>query len=272
MYTTTMQLRRRTALVVLGSLFMTWPVSAQTADRSASQQWMFSIGAGAVLLPDYEGSDDFGISPIPLVNVTWNDRVYLRFPDELGVTIYRNHGLSVSAGLGVDLGRSEDDSDDLAGLEQIDPAATARGRISYTFGPVTTAVRVLRYLGGSDGLELGAQIGAAAPLPFLAPRNDRAPAPRISFDASLEWSDRNAMTAYFGVAATESARSGLPQYSAEAGLKSVGSDLSLLYFITPRLLVNAFVEYDRLIGDAGDSPIVRDPDQWQVGIVTVFTF
>lgn len=272
MYTTTMQLRRRMALVVLGSLLMTWSAAAQTTDRSGSPQWTLSVGAGAVLLPDYEGSDDFGIAPVPLVNLTWNDRVYLRFPDELGITIYRNHGLHLSAGLGVDLGRSEDDSEDLAGLDQIDPAATARGRISYTLGPVTTAVRALRYLGGSDGLELGAQIGAGASLPFLARRSDRAPAPRVSLEGSVEWADRHAMAAYFGVDATESARSGLSRYSTEAGLKSVGSDLSLLYFITPRLLVNAFVEYDRLIGEAGDSPIVRDPDQWQVGIVTIFTF
>ncbi len=35
------------------------------------------LGGGAMYAPDYEGSNDYKVLPIPIVEVSWRDRVRL---------------------------------------------------------------------------------------------------------------------------------------------------------------------------------------------------
>ncbi len=42
---------------------------------SKSDDWTFTLGAGAAYSPDYEGSNDYDIKPLPLVEVSWRDVV-----------------------------------------------------------------------------------------------------------------------------------------------------------------------------------------------------
>jgi outer membrane scaffolding protein for murein synthesis (MipA/OmpV family) len=89
------------------------------------------------------------------------------------------------------------------------------------------------------------------------------------------WADDDYMSSYFGVNANNAARSGLHQFNADAGFKDAGITLSYTYAFGERWGLTALARYDRLFGDAADSPIVDDrgdANQFILGLLVNFTF
>jgi outer membrane protein len=66
------------------------------------------------------------------------------------------------------------------------------------------------------------------------------------------------MRSYFGVDAGQSARSGYAVYEPSDGLRDVRLNASLSYSIDPHWSLIGTLAATRLVGDAADSPIVRD--------------
>ncbi|URK86042.1 MipA/OmpV family protein (plasmid) [Rhizobium sp. RCAM05350] len=73
-------------------------------------------------------------------------------PSGIGLKVYERGPFQLDVKAGYDLGRSEDDSDDLHGLGDIDAAATIGGKASLDYGPATFFVSIDKMIGGSDGL------------------------------------------------------------------------------------------------------------------------
>jgi outer membrane scaffolding protein for murein synthesis (MipA/OmpV family) len=81
--------------------------------------------------------------------------------------------------------------------------------------------------------------------------------------------------AYFGVSPSASLSSGLPAYDADGGLTAVGLASGYLRQFTPRWGVTSYARYDRLVGDAARSPIVRrlgSRNQLHGGVGLTYTF
>ena len=52
--------------------------ASAAAQAPAAQDWRFKIGAGAMLGPDYDGSDDYEFMPIPDIEINYRDSVGLK--------------------------------------------------------------------------------------------------------------------------------------------------------------------------------------------------
>lgn len=81
--------------------------------------------------------------------------------------------------------------------------------------------------------------------------------------------------AYFGVNAGEAARTGLPQYRPDAGVSAVGAVAGGNYALGGRWGLVGYLRYDRLTGDAADSPFVQtygSRDQYSGGLGLTYTF
>lgn len=81
--------------------------------------------------------------------------------------------------------------------------------------------------------------------------------------------------AYFGVTPAAAATSGLSAYDPGGGVQSVGVTAGYLRQIDKRWGVGVYGRYDRLVGDAADSPIVLfsgSRNQPSVGIALSYTF
>jgi outer membrane scaffolding protein for murein synthesis (MipA/OmpV family) len=65
------------------------------------------------------------------------------------------------------------------------------------------------------------------------------------------------MQTYFGVDAIQAARSGYAIYRPSSGLRDVRVGSSLTYAFDPRSAMTAAVDFNRLLGDAADSPLTR---------------
>ena len=72
------------------------------------------------------------------------------------------------------------------------------------------------------------------------------------------------MQTYFGVSPAQAARSraGLPVYDPDAGIKDVYVELGSEITLGERWLLKPGGRYGRLVGDAGDGPIVQNENQF----------
>jgi outer membrane protein len=87
-------------------------------------------------------------------------------------------------------------------------------------------------------------------------------------------SDRYQRT-YFGVSPQEAAASGLPSYAVSGGVQSVGGTVGFIRRLDKRWSLHSYARYDRLVGDAASSPIVRgygSRDQFSGGLALGYTF
>lgn len=257
--------------------FVALPGTALAAD-----DWEFVIGAGVGYGSKYEGSDEMEAMFLPVAAVTWRDTLYLSTEDGLGAVVYDDNDLTVNVAFNYDWGREESDSSDLRGLGDVDGAVTANLSLEYDIGPVTPFLELTRHLGGTNGME--ASFGVETMIPVSAFMGSESGSGGLGSDdggdngpaflagISSTWSDDKYMKNYFGVNATQSARSGLRQYTAKSGLKSVTAELGFLYPVNENWEVMTMIEYSRLIGDAADSPISKDDGVVFGGLTVSYKF
>ncbi len=76
-------------------------------------------------------------------------------------------------------------------------------------------------------------------------------------NASVEstYASDDYMENYFGINASQAARSSLNAFNAESDIKDVGVSAGITYSITERWSVSGLASYKRLLGDAEDSPV-----------------
>ncbi|MES1179623.1 MAG: MipA/OmpV family protein, partial [Hyphomicrobium sp.] len=91
----------------------------------------------------------------------------------------------------------------------------------------------------------------------------------------LSIADNDYMNAYYGIDGGESRSLHLAKYDASAGVRSTGAGIYAEYKWTAQLSTMASFEYERLVGSAADSPLVRDdgsPDQFTFALGAKYQF
>jgi outer membrane protein len=90
----------------------------------------------------------------------------------------------------------------------------------------------------------------------------------VGLGAGFTWSSDSFMRQRFGVSPAAAVVSGLPAYSPNAGVRQFYAWPAIVVQLNPRWFAAGGVFYQRLTGDAADSPIVTqrgDRNQWTVG-------
>jgi outer membrane protein len=227
-----------------------------------------SIGGGAGVAPDYEGSDDYEFVPIPFARVAFANGMFFNLA-----------GLTAKANL--------------------IPSQTWRLGPLYNYRPSRSNVdnsRIDRLKNVSDANEIGAFGGFEINnwfvlLDFLADIGNAhdgwlasarggynwtvSQSWTLSFGLSTTYASDDYMNTYFGIDAANAARSGLSVYDADEGFKDVGFDLGIICRFTDHWSGRFIGRYARLIGDADDSSPVTDQgsvDQFFGGLLVVYTF
>lgn len=223
------------------------PPVVETAPRA-----VFTIRGGLSARPEYFGAEDYAIGPDLGFRLHYG-RIAGR---EVGsVTGDRALGFSVAPSFRYVAGRSADDYSELAGLDDIDPAVELGIGARYAFPNVEVFADVRQGFGGHDGLvgEVGADL-VMEPSDRLTLRLG----PRVAVG------DDSFNDTYFGVTAAESAASTFAAYDPEGGVVSTGVELGVTYDLGRDWGLEGAVRYDRLSGDAADSPLVQDDDQLSI--------
>lgn len=225
------------------------------------------VGLGPQLVPSYPGAD--GVSVRPLVDVSrarGESPFPFEAPDEsFGFAVFDWGGWSVGPALGIEGSRTGEDVG--TDLPKVGFTVEAGGFVQYDFSENARArVELRQGLGGHKGLI--ANVGAD----YVARDGD---AWLFSLGPRLTFADNDYQDAYFSVALEDSAAAGLPAYAADGGLQSVGVTAGFLRELSSRWGLYTYAKYDRLVGDAADSPIVRQygsRDQLSGGVALTYTF
>lgn len=215
------------------------------------------------MAPEYEGSDEFTVHPIPYFSISWKDRVFLNLERGLGVYAYRDDRFRLGVSVGYAQGRDEDDSERLRGLGDIDAAVRGQLFARYSLGSVNLGLDFAQDFGGTDGFQVRPGLG----LNYALTRKVR-----LSPEVSATWASDDYMESYFGISPAQASRSGLQRFDAAAGFKRADFKVSATWDITDSWFTTANVGLGYLMGDAADSPITDRRLQPSAGLFVGYKF
>lgn len=256
---------RSNALLLAAVMTAGWATPA--ASQEEAEPYRTRIGLGPQLVPSYPGSDRVSVRPLVDVARARGDKPFqFEAPDEsFGFSVLKRGGFAVGPAIGFE-GR-RDAGDVGASVPKVGFTFELGGFVQYEFSDsfrVRTEVR--KGLGGHRGW-IG-NVGAD----YIARDRD---AWLFSVGPRITVADDRYHRAYFGVSPATAAATGLAPFSAEGGVQAVGATAGFLRQLTPRWGLYSYAKYDRLVGDAGRSPVVRafgSRNQLSGGLALTYTF
>jgi len=228
-------------------------LAAELEPDSAAKQptWIVTLGGSVEYGPRFPGADRYGFSAMPSFDIRrFGEPDENSAPDDnIDYSVVDLNGFELGPVLGFRDGRSQSDDGRLKGLDTINWDVDVGIFAQYWIVPNRFRLRTEVRQAISNGSGLVADFGAD----WFQPVSDKwilSAGPRVSFGNDAY------MHRYFSVSPFEAARSGtLPSFDASAGLKSVGFVASASYALTPTWTFQVYDRFDRLVGDAADSPI-----------------
>jgi MipA family protein len=265
-------------VMLVGSVQPVMAADESSASASAGNGDSFRIGIGAGTAPDYEGSDDYGFFPFPFFDMSYQG-FGLR-SNRLGVEadVFPMDALAAGPIVRYDMGRDDDVKDSFVKqLPEVDGSVEVGGFVGTGLplrfigmdsdAIITARLEFVQGLnGGHEGATATGSLGLVAPL-----SSDLT----LITSVSTTYMSSDYADAYFSISGPASSASGLAAYEADAGFKDVSVSAIVDYGITENVSLTAIGSYSRLIGDAADSPIVKDrgdENQFFGGIGLSYTF
>lgn len=229
-----------------------------------------TVGGAVLVKPKYEGSDSHDVIGFPIIIPKFSDdpdkqpsafksfrqRVKFRGLDDIRVRAVGGDRLQAGAVTGYITDRDQGDGRLLRGLGDVEGGLVLGGYAGFRLGAVDfDAAYIDKVTGDESGFEF--RFGA---------ETTRQVTERVKVVARVgtTFASDGYMQTYFGVtpAQAASSRAGLPVYDPDAGIKDVYVELGSEIALGERWLLKPGGRYGRLVGDAGDSPIVENENQF----------
>ena len=214
----------------------------------ADENWRVNAGPAVVIAPQYPGSRGELTLPLPLVDITYGQCLFLNTNHGLGAYAVNQEDLQLGSSLWFRRGRFHDESARVANLDDIATALQGQLFARYQLGPIVLGATLARDFGGSSGLTIDATVAWKLK---LSPRT------QVALGAQTSYGNSRYMQAWFGVTPGQAQASGLSAYSPGAGFASAGPTASLNYALSHSWTFSARVAESFLTSKASDSPIVE---------------
>lgn len=246
------------------------PASAGTIlDDLNSKGLTVTIGAFGMSRPNHEGSskDIFAAAPIFNIRPVGTPARFFNPREGFGVTLFDIGRLQIGPVGNLQWERRvKDDPYALQGLGDVKFAVEVGGFADYWFTDwLRYRAEVRQGFGGHHGVVVDQFVDIV--VPYGQWTFSAGPRMRIATAA--------ANRPYFDVSFAQSVASGLPVYDTGGGIRSVGGGGQATYRFNPQWALHGFVEYDRLVSDVANAPVVRlrgDRDQWTFGAGVAYSF
>ncbi|MDQ8180398.1 MipA/OmpV family protein [Pelagicoccus sp. SDUM812005] len=253
------------------SLVLASLANGQHRAEEGDGDWDVMIGVGAIVEPISPGLDETETDPMPFLDITYKDRFFVN-RHGIGGYLFRGpqdeHGEGFSLGLALGRADGRDEKDyaaHLKGMGDIDEGFEANFFMEGELGPAEYTWTVSKGLKseGHDGLhsELGFSFGGALTDNFL-----------LEYGPFIHYADSNYMQSFYGVTANQAALSKFSEYKPSSGIDLAGFKVIAKTRLTGNWMLMGMVEYNSLLGDAKDSPIVEDDSFVSYGLGVGFQF
>lgn len=256
-----------------------WPAFGRAADlapaptavpsQGTSSIYIVTVTANGQAMPSFPGSDRFTGIGYPSVTFRRSDEP-ARFtaPDDgISLSFLERPDFRIGVVGRYQSGRYLSDDRRLLGLRKVD--WDIEPGVFFEYFPVSfIRARLEVRHGVRDGIGFVGNAG----IDFIRPYNNFT----FSLGPRINFGDDDYVRRYFGVTATEAALNGrLSAFNPRGGVTGVGALGSATYAWTERVSTTGYVQYTRLIGDAGRSPIPRrigSDDQFIFGASISYSF
>ncbi|MGZ3285886.1 MAG: MipA/OmpV family protein [Xanthobacteraceae bacterium] len=231
--------------------------------------WTVTIGGEGRIEPIFQGSKRDVLLPYPILAVRrFGTPEPFRGPrDGVGIGLFGDNVFQVGPVGQLRMPRRERFDAALQGLGDVPWAVELGVFAEYWMVPwLRTRVEVRQGFNGHHGLISDIFVDAVVP---VGTQWTFSGGPRVTLATTA------ATSPYFGINAAQSAASRLPLFDAKGGVRSVGAGTQARYFWTPQFATHAFLEYERLTGDAAGSPLVEQrgtPNQLTIGFGATHSF
>ncbi len=264
-------------------MFVTAPAAAQGIGIDAgasdslgdvsggpSDRWRYTLGLGAVAVPDYEGSDDYEPRPLPIARIQKGHRYGQLFGAKLTSNLIPHPNYRLGPVVNYRGERDDVDNGAVDKLSDVDAALEVGAQMGYDHklggGVIGAEVEWVHDVAdGHDGWLLTPEIHYRRPL------GDRW---KFNLAVSTTYASEDYMETYFSVTPGDAAKSGLPVFGASDGFKDVSVNVALAYDITERWDLGVIGSWKRLLNDAEDSPVTKvgDENQFIAGLFVTYSW
>jgi len=236
----------------------------------AQSGWRGQWGIGVIANPKFVGSDEYNVTPIPYLDFRYLDnrgtKYFANVPQGLGGFFYRErdreNGSFINLGAALAPGFNVRD-DSIDGLEEIGVSTEARLYLEAGNRRWVAAATLAQDVGsGHEGAYLDLSLNRRGRLGSGSGFFAAGPVLRVGDDSYK--------SAFFSITPEESAATGLPEYSADAGVERLGlQGLASLPLGRSKWRLTTLMRISTLVDDAADSPITVD--ETQLFFLTSFT-
>ncbi|KZL17286.1 MltA-interacting protein MipA [Pseudovibrio axinellae] len=223
-------------------------------EEQASKRYVVDIGVAGFVNPKYDGADEYIIYPLPLIGFS---RFYL--PGFGQVKEGETEGIFIYPSFGFVGERKPSDDESLADTTRVPWAGELGLGAGFRKDWFRAFIEVRHGFNGHRGF-----VGRGG-IDLIMPVTDRL---TFVIGPRVDMANGSYMNTYFSVAG--GGASG--PYNADGGFKSVGGVARASYALTDAIGLHLQGGYDRLIGDAADSPITQNDNMWSVGFGATYRF
>jgi MipA family protein len=250
-------------LISVAAILPAW--GAATAQDSDAIR--VRVGLGAQLRPEFVGADSTSVAPLFSFKIArgTNEFGFSAPDDSPSIAVVSSNGFSFGPAGNI-VGRRKE-SDVGAPVGSVSRTFEVGGFAQYLTGDsFRIRAELLKGLNGHDGIV--GEVGADK----IWRDGDRYV---VSIGPRVLFSDSRYQRAYFGVDPAASLASGLPTYRPGGGVHAVAAASGVNYALNNRWGLFGYARYERLVGDAAKSPLIREfgsRNQLSGGIGLNYTF
>jgi outer membrane protein len=239
------------------------------AESFFSGDWYVKLGGSGFTAPKYQGDNknELGVSPIIAIGRQGPSERFSSRNDSAGFGMFDNGAVNGGIAAKLIMPRDEGDADDLRGMSKIKLGGEA-GAFANVYPTDWLRVRgeVRQGIRSHSGLVADLSVDAFT---------DLAEGVQFSAGPRATWVSSKYNDKYYGVTPAQAAAGAPSAYSPSGGLHSAGLGAEVKWKVTEQAEVGSFAEYRRLMGDAGDSSLVRErgsKNQFVVGVQASYKF
>jgi outer membrane protein len=235
-----------------------------------SDRWRYTLGLGAVAVPDYEGSDEYEARPLPIARIQKGHQYGQLFGTKITSNLVPHPNFRLGPVINYRGERDDVDNSAVDKMSDVDAALELGVQAGYDHkldgGVIGAEVEWVHDVAdGHDGWLLTPEIH------YRRPFGDRW---KFNLAVSTTWVSDDYMETYFSVTPSDSAKSGLPVFGASDGFKDVGVAVALAYSFNDHWGAGALGSWKRLLNDAEDSPVTKvgDENQFIAGLFVTYAW
>ncbi|MBM3567889.1 MAG: MipA/OmpV family protein [Alphaproteobacteria bacterium] len=219
-----------------------------------------TLGFGLGYVPDYVGSDEYQLYPLPLIDVEYRDTLFVSTARGLGYNFVKRKDLKMGVRATIDYGRDAQENQRTKTLADVDVTYELGVFSEYYYRTWRSKFDFRKGVNGHEGL-----IGSF----------DLARGGRISENTSLvlggrlRMADEAYMNAYYGVPKNNLA---LRRYEPSGGFHDVSFYADYIYEFTTKLYMSFDIRITKLMSDPAGSPATQQDTQLFLGTVLAYRF